>query len=77
LEELLGASAYKEKYRQKMIVWGEEKRNDDPGYFARLSTENAEEPIWIISDARRPTDIVYFQVVPTFRCRPLCGPIRA
>eukprot|EP00035_Acanthoeca_spectabilis_P034521 m.29528 g.29528 ORF g.29528 m.29528 type:complete len:287 (-) comp6704_c0_seq2:960-1820(-) len=61
LQELLSASAYKEKYRQKMIVWGEEKRNQDPGYFARLATEKAVEPIWIISDARRPTDIAYFQ----------------
>eukprot|EP00038_Savillea_parva_P003395 m.125270 g.125270 ORF g.125270 m.125270 type:complete len:277 (+) comp11162_c0_seq7:236-1066(+) len=61
LEELLGASAYKEQYRQKMIVWGEEKRRADPGYFARLATESASEPIWIISDARRPTDVKYFQ----------------
>lgn len=32
LEKLLSAAAYKEEYRQKMIVWGEQKRNADPGY---------------------------------------------
>jgi len=61
LQELLSASEYKESYRAKMIVWGEEKRKEDSGYFARLTTENATVPVWIISDARRPTDIEYFQ----------------
>jgi hypothetical protein len=32
-------------------------------YFARLATKHADRPIWIISDARRPTDIAYFEVI--------------
>ena len=32
LAELLSASAYKEKYRSDMILWGEQRRNADPGY---------------------------------------------
>ena len=48
-----------------MIKWGEEKRNKDPDYFCRLATSSsltseANKPVWIISDARRPTDIDYF-----------------
>lgn len=30
------------------------------GYFARITTQDANEPVWIIPDARRPTDIEYF-----------------
>lgn len=48
-----------------MIHWGEKKRNADPGYFARLTTRNATRPVWIISDARRTTDLQYF--VPNFK----------
>eukprot|EP00729_Bicosta_minor_P014517 gene14517-33974_t len=48
LTELLSASTYKEKYRV------------DPEYFAKLATAKATAPVWIISDARRPTDLVYF-----------------
>lgn len=47
-----------------MIRWGEEKRNADPGYFCRLTTLNSpgvNKPVWIISDARRKTDIIYFK----------------
>ena len=45
-----------------MIIWGEEKRNQDPGYFCRIiaSGPGSEKPIWLISDARRKTDIAYF-----------------
>lgn len=48
-----------------MIEWGEERRNRDPGYFCRLTIEMSKghqtRPIWIISDARRPSDIDYFR----------------
>ncbi|KAH9503235.1 hypothetical protein Btru_068517 [Bulinus truncatus] len=62
-ERLLDASEYKEHYRQDMIRWGEEKRNQDPGYFCRLATseEGCEKDIWIISDARRLSDVTYFK----------------
>ncbi|XP_067938677.1 phosphomevalonate kinase-like [Watersipora subatra] len=62
-EKLLDASEYKERVRVDMISWGEARRDADPGYFCRLSTvENpgAHKPVWIISDARRKTDIEYF-----------------
>lgn len=63
--ELLTASLYKEKYRQEMVIWSEAIRVSDPHYFLRLAiTEAAEEcegkPIWLLNDARRPTDLVYF-----------------
>ena len=44
-----------------MIQWGEERRNKDPSFFCRLATEGAEHPVWIISDARRTTDLQYFR----------------
>lgn len=62
-KELLNASGYKEIHREKMIKLGEEKRDEDPSYFCRLATEGeeAEKNVWIISDARRKTDIAYFK----------------
>ncbi|CAL1529701.1 unnamed protein product [Lymnaea stagnalis] len=62
-ERLLDASEYKEQFRQDMICWGEEKRNQDPGFFCRLATENesSQKEIWIISDARRQSDVEYFK----------------
>ena len=61
LKELLSDGPYKEKYRADMIVWGERKRNEDPGYFARLVVDKCTAPVLIISDARRPTDLAFFQ----------------
>ena len=55
---------YKEKVRVDMIRWGEERRDKDPGFFCRLSTlhsPGANKPVWIISDARRKTDLKYFR----------------
>ncbi|BFY97928.1 hypothetical protein BsWGS_00968 [Bradybaena similaris] len=62
-ERLLDASAYKESYRADMIRWGEEKRNQDPGFFCRLATsgEDSGKDIWIICDARRLSDVEYFK----------------
>lgn len=59
---LLDASEYKEVYRANMIRWGEEKRHSDYGYFCRIVTSGvgSDRPLWIISDARRRTDLKYF-----------------
>lgn len=61
--KLLDASEYKELFRTKMICWGEEIRATDPGYFCRHAIIQAgavSKDIWIVSDARRKTDIEYF-----------------
>ncbi|XP_073493423.1 phosphomevalonate kinase isoform X2 [Phyllobates terribilis] len=59
-ERLLDASDYKEKYRADMIRWGEEKRNADPGFFCRLIVEGVTQPVWIVSDTRRRSDVDWF-----------------
>lgn len=43
-----------------MIRWGEEKRKENSEYFCHLATSGADKEIWVISDARRTTDIEYF-----------------
>ena len=64
--ELLTASSYKEQHRARMITWGEERRNAAAGFFARKVLKAASKPILIISDARRPGDVAFFQEnVPT------------
>ena len=64
--ELLTDSPYKEQHRARMITWGEERRNADAGFFARKVLTAASKPILIISDARRPGDVAFFQEnVPT------------
>ncbi|CAH1782893.1 unnamed protein product [Owenia fusiformis] len=62
IARLLDASEYKETYRADMIKWGETQRQKDPFYFCKLATRGSEshKPVWIISDARRRTDINYF-----------------
>ncbi|KAH3833056.1 hypothetical protein DPMN_106357 [Dreissena polymorpha] len=61
-QQLLDSTTYKEMYRAKMIAWGEEKRSADPGFFCRKTIELAQPDrnIWIISDARRKTDLAFF-----------------
>ncbi|XP_065130394.2 phosphomevalonate kinase [Paramisgurnus dabryanus] len=59
-KELLGSGQYKEKYRADMIQWGEMKRQKDSGFFCRLAIKNAIQPIWIISDCRRLSDVHWF-----------------
>ena len=59
--ELLTDGPYKEKYRADMIPWGEARRNKDPGFFARIVMAEAARPVLIISDARRPTDVEFFE----------------
>lgn len=65
LGRLLDSSEYKERYRVDMIKWGEDRRNIDPGYFCRLAIAAADaefqRPLWIVSDARRKTDVCFFR----------------
>ncbi|GAB0200873.1 phosphomevalonate kinase [Grus japonensis] len=60
-QRLLDASAYKERYRQDMIRWGEEKRSADPGFFCRMAVEGAAQPVWVVSDTRRLSDVQWFR----------------
>uniref|UniRef100_V9L5G1 Phosphomevalonate kinase n=1 Tax=Callorhinchus milii TaxID=7868 RepID=V9L5G1_CALMI len=60
-EELLGAGEYKERYRAAMILWGEERRAHDPGFFCREAVRHATQPVWIVSDARRLSDVEWFR----------------
>ncbi|XP_049638309.1 phosphomevalonate kinase isoform X1 [Suncus etruscus] len=59
-QRLLDATTYKETYRQDMIRWGEEKRQADPGFFCRKVVEGISQPVWLVSDARRLSDIQWF-----------------
>ncbi|XP_069506340.1 phosphomevalonate kinase isoform X2 [Ambystoma mexicanum] len=58
---LLDPSEYKETYRSDMIQWGEAKRNDDPGFFCRIIVQSASQPIWVVSDTRRRSDVDWFR----------------
>ncbi|XP_008302714.1 phosphomevalonate kinase [Stegastes partitus] len=60
LDQLLGSGPYKERYRADMIHWGETRRRQDPGFFCRLATRGARQPVWVVSDARRLSDIQWF-----------------
>ncbi|KAM8921583.1 phosphomevalonate kinase [Pelodytes ibericus] len=59
-QRLLDASEYKELYRADMIRWGEEKRKAEPGFFCRIIVNGVTHPVWIISDARRRSDVDWF-----------------
>lgn len=61
LDQLLGPGPYKEQYRADMIQWGETRRTQDPGYFCRLATRGAQQPVWVVSDARRLSDLQWFK----------------
>lgn len=43
-----------------MIHWGEERRDKDPAFFCRLAMAEADKPVWLVCDARRPTDMDFF-----------------
>ncbi|XP_040394547.1 phosphomevalonate kinase isoform X3 [Cygnus olor] len=62
-QRLLDASTYKETYRQDMIRWGEEKRRADPGFFCRTVVEGVAQPVWVVSDTRRLSDVEWFRDV--------------
>ncbi|XP_058503177.1 phosphomevalonate kinase isoform X1 [Solea solea] len=61
LDQLLGPGPYKERYRADMIRWGEKRRQQDPGFFCRLATRGARQPVWVVSDARRLSDLHWFR----------------
>ncbi|EDW75976.1 uncharacterized protein Dwil_GK15226 [Drosophila willistoni] len=79
LSALLSDGPYKEKYRRDMIVWSDEVRSRDYGYFCRAAMaeamETTDHPISyiIVSDIRRKNDIKWFleqygpQMVQTLR----------
>ena len=63
-EKSLTASDYKENFRLQMIQWSESVRKSDPDVFLRQDIEdkNAKDvPVWILADARRMTDVKFFQ----------------
>ncbi|XP_037130921.1 phosphomevalonate kinase [Syngnathus acus] len=59
-KQLSGSGPYKELYRVDMISWGEARRRRDPGFFCRLATRGAHQPVWVVSDARRMSDLCWF-----------------
>jgi len=62
-EKLLDASQYKENYRHKMVLWSEQLRAKDPNCFLRLAIEQSgakTKSIWMLTDARRLCDVLYF-----------------
>ncbi|NXN96536.1 PMVK kinase, partial [Rhinopomastus cyanomelas] len=60
-QRLLDASGYKEPHRAAMIRWGEERRRQDPGCFCRAAVQGAAQPVWVVSDARRLSDVEWFR----------------
>ncbi|XP_056331605.1 phosphomevalonate kinase [Danio aesculapii] len=67
-EELMGSGQYKESYRADMIHWGEMKRQQDSGFFCRLAIKHAAQPVWIISDCRRISDVQWFHEAFPDKC---------
>ncbi|KAF4526796.1 hypothetical protein B566_EDAN015592 [Ephemera danica] len=64
LTQLLDSSSYKEQHRLDMIHWSEEERAKDYGCFCRTATQEAQKEnkaVWIVSDARRKTDLRWFR----------------
>ncbi|OXU29745.1 hypothetical protein TSAR_012330 [Trichomalopsis sarcophagae] len=71
-KQLFGDGEYKEAYRLEMTKWGEDTRNKDYGYFCRaaiLMYNANDKPIWIISDARRKTDLKWFKEHYADKCK--------
>ncbi|KAF7644347.1 hypothetical protein LDENG_00223700 [Lucifuga dentata] len=60
LDQLLGSGLYKEQFRTDMISWGQNRRQRDPGFFCRLATRGVHQPVWVVSDARRLSDLQWF-----------------
>lgn len=61
--EIMTASQYKEQRREEMIKWGEAERAKNPSVFCWAVSKEAVssgKPVWILSDARRPTDVEFF-----------------
>uniref|UniRef100_A0A2D4MLC1 Phosphomevalonate kinase n=1 Tax=Micrurus spixii TaxID=129469 RepID=A0A2D4MLC1_9SAUR len=62
-QRLLDTTDYKELHREDMIRWGEERRQSNPGFFCRIVVEGVTQPIWIVSDTRRSSDVEWFRDV--------------
>ena len=45
LEELMSENEYKERYRVEMILWSDEVRKREPGYFCKAACEKGKLPI--------------------------------
>ncbi|EFO16693.2 phosphomevalonate kinase [Loa loa] len=62
-ERLKNDMEYKEIYRQDMITWSEQIRNNDCGYFCRkvLARANSTD-VLIVTDCRRLSDIEFFKM---------------
>lgn len=60
-QRLLDTTLYKEAHRRDMILWGERKRQADPGFFCRKVVEGVSQLIWLVSDARRVSDVQWFR----------------
>ncbi|XP_011500720.1 PREDICTED: phosphomevalonate kinase isoform X1 [Ceratosolen solmsi marchali] len=69
--KLFSDGEYKEQYRLEMAKWGEKIRNENYGYFCRAAIEmyNTNKSIWIISDARRKTDLKWFKETYGEKCK--------
>lgn len=55
-----------------MVLWSESIRESDPDIFLRLAIEQTKadlEPVWILTDARRPTDLRFFQAERFAKCK--------
>ncbi|KAH8305517.1 hypothetical protein KR018_002332 [Drosophila ironensis] len=65
LAALLSDGPYKEQYRRDMILWSDEVRSRDYGYFCRAAMEEAlarqPTPYILVSDVRRKNDIRWFR----------------
>ena len=62
-QKMLTSTNYKETIREEMIIWGEEQRKNNAYVFCEIVKQEALEsnkPVWILSDARRQTDVEYF-----------------
>lgn len=44
-----------------MILWGEARRQADPGFFCRKVVEGVAQPVWLVSDTRRVSDVQWFR----------------
>ena len=63
---LMSSGSYKEEYRDDMIKWGEAKRAMNPNYFCDLACASGHgKRVWVVTDARRPSDIDYFRRIET------------
>ncbi|TDG45229.1 hypothetical protein AWZ03_008384 [Drosophila navojoa] len=76
IQAMLSDGPYKEQYRRDMIVWSDEVRRRDYGFFCRAAMEQApvdQVEYVIVSDVRRKNDIRWFretygpQMVQTLR----------